>query len=59
MYTCINVLANNFAWRCCAYQENMKEIFTQIPTETTKHNPEYFKEKRLTFLTDIVGEWYL
>ena len=25
--TWLNVFANNFAWSCCDYEENMKEIF--------------------------------
>ena len=46
-------------WRCCVYQENMKEIFKQIPTKIPKPTPEYFKKKGQTILTDIEGEWYL
>ena len=46
-------------WRCCAYQENTKEIFEQIPTEITTPTLEYFKRKRQKLLTNIGSEWYL
>ena len=55
----INVLANNFAWRCYAYHDNPKEIFKQIPTEIPTPTFEYFKRKHLTLLTDIGGDWLI
>ena len=48
-------LAKIFTWSCCAYQENIKEIFKQISTEIPKPTPEDFKKKRQTLLTDIGG----
>ena len=59
METWINLLANNYAWRYSAYQENMKEIFKQIPTEIPTPTLEYFKIKCLTLFTVIGGDWYL
>ena len=32
IYTWINVLAHNFAWRFCENQENTEEILKKIPT---------------------------
>ena len=54
-----NSVAKIFVWRCCVYQENMKEQSNQIPTENPTPNLEYFKRKYQTLLTDIGGEWYL
>ena len=46
-------------WRCCAYQENMKELFNEITTGNPNPTLEDFKIKRQTLLTDVGGEWYL
>ena len=54
--TWLNALAKTLAWRCCDYQENMKETIKRITTKIPKPTTEYFKKKRLTILTDIGGE---
>ena len=46
-------------WRCCDYQENIKELFKQINIENPTTTPEDFKRKNQTLLTDIGGECYL
>ena len=47
------------ACRCCAYQENMEEMFRTFSTEIPTPTLEDFKIKRQTLLTNIGGEKYL
>ena len=57
--TWTNLLANNFAWCCCTYQENMEEILKNIPSEISTPTLEDFKKKCQTILTDLGGDLYL
>ena len=47
--TWLNVLSENYACRCCAYQDNTHEIFKRIPTEIPEPTPEYSKKNFLHF----------
>ena len=47
------------ACHCCAYQEKMKEISKQIPTEIPNATLEYLRKNRQKLLTDIGGDWLI
>ena len=57
--TWLKSLAYNFSLRCCAYQENMKELIRNNRTKNLTPTPEYFKKKGQHILTNIVGKCYV
>ena len=38
--TWLKLLVSHFSWNCFAYQDNMKELFKNIPTTKPTPNPE-------------------
>ena len=53
IYFWLKVLVCNYAWRCRAYQDKMKELFAEIPKYNPVTTSEYYDKTHQLLLTDF------